>query len=576
MPAGGPREGCPQHSFALGPQHRSVLRTWKVCHRRRALGVTKGLGQSGLGRSWSRRPGGARATTMSTDLDRKSMRNDGAAMSAPVDARLLYRDSADPGVPDAQGLYDPRNDKDSCGVGFIADIKGQQVAPDRRGRAADPLQPRTPRRGRCRSARRRRRRHPGADPAQVLRPQGQGARHHAARARRVRHRRSLHAARRGAPRDRAQELRAGRDAGRPGDPRLAQRHADRQFDARRDGEADRALPHASFHWKGKKKAHRGPVRARALHPAQGDLGDDLPAGRAAALGLLPGVDLLPHRDLQGHVPRRPARHLLPGPARAGFRKRARARASALLDQHLPDLVAGASLPDDRPQRRDQHAARQQQLDGGAAGLGVVGALRRRHLQALADLLRRPVRHRLLRQRARIPGAGRLPARARDDDDGARGLGRQSADGRGAARLLRVQRGADGAVGRPRRARLHRRPADRRDARPQRAAARALSRHPRRPHHHGLRDGRAADRGKGHRRRSGGCSPARCCWSISSRAGSFPTRSSRRRSPRAIPTRSGWTRRRSCWRTCRPRPTLRRSRTCRCSIASRCSATPRRT
>ena len=33
---------------------------------------------------------------------------------------------------------------------------------------------------------------------------------------------------------------------------------------------------------------------------------------------------------------------------AGFRERAGAGASALLDQHLPDLVAGASLPDDRP------------------------------------------------------------------------------------------------------------------------------------------------------------------------------------------------------------------------------------
>ena len=34
----------------------------------------------------------------------------------------------------------------------------------------------------------------------------------------------------------------------------------------------------------------------------------------------------------------------PGPAREGFRIRARARASALLDQHLPDLVARASVP----------------------------------------------------------------------------------------------------------------------------------------------------------------------------------------------------------------------------------------
>ncbi len=35
-------------------------------------------------------------------------------------------DTADPGLPPAQGLYDPRLDKDSCGVGFIADIKGRK------------------------------------------------------------------------------------------------------------------------------------------------------------------------------------------------------------------------------------------------------------------------------------------------------------------------------------------------------------------------------------------------------------------------------------------------------------------
>ena len=35
---------------------------------------------------------------------------------------------------------------------------------------------------------------------------------------------------------------------------------------------------------------------------------------------------------------------------------------ALFDQHLPDLAAGAALPHARPQRRDQHAPRQRQLD----------------------------------------------------------------------------------------------------------------------------------------------------------------------------------------------------------------------
>src|ERR1700742_4377644 len=37
-----------------------------------------------------------------------------------------FRDSADPGLPAAQGLYDPALDKDACGVGFIADIKGRK------------------------------------------------------------------------------------------------------------------------------------------------------------------------------------------------------------------------------------------------------------------------------------------------------------------------------------------------------------------------------------------------------------------------------------------------------------------
>ena len=159
--------------------------------------------------------------------------------------------------------------------------------------------------------------------------------------------------------------------------RLARR-ADRQLDARRKREADRAGAPAGVHRPRQEDQERGRFRAPALHPAQVDLERDLCAPRAPAVELLPGVDLLPHGRLQGHVPGRPARHLLSRPARPGFRERARAGASALLDQHVPDLVARASLPDDRPQRRNQHAARQQQLDGGAAGVGVVTAVRRRH------------------------------------------------------------------------------------------------------------------------------------------------------------------------------------------------------
>src|SRR6478609_730570 len=40
-------------------------------------------------------------------------------------AAARFADSVDPGLPPAQGLYDPALEKDSCGVGFIADIKGR-------------------------------------------------------------------------------------------------------------------------------------------------------------------------------------------------------------------------------------------------------------------------------------------------------------------------------------------------------------------------------------------------------------------------------------------------------------------
>ena len=108
------------------------------------------------------------------------------------------------------------------------------------------------------------------------------------------------------------------------------------------------VPHAGVHRPQRRGEDRGRVRAPALHPAQVDLAGDLSAPRPRPRRLLPGVAVVPHRDLQGHVPRRPARQVLSRPARAGFRKRAGAGASALLDQHLPGLVAGASLPDDRP------------------------------------------------------------------------------------------------------------------------------------------------------------------------------------------------------------------------------------
>src|SRR5450631_4199218 len=61
-----------------------------------------------------------------------SERNNGAGIGGrelarhPGYAAPFVGNTANPGTPLAAGLYDPALDKDSCGVGFIADIKGRK------------------------------------------------------------------------------------------------------------------------------------------------------------------------------------------------------------------------------------------------------------------------------------------------------------------------------------------------------------------------------------------------------------------------------------------------------------------
>ena len=198
-------------------------------------------------------------------------------------------------------------------------------------------------------------------------------------------------------------------------------------------------------------------------------------------------------------------------------------------------------------------------------------------QDLAADLRRPVRLGLVRQRARAAGDGRLLGRPRHDDDDPGGVGEPHADGPGAARLLRIPRRDDGALGRPGLDRLHRRAPDRRHARPQRPAAFALHRHRRRPRDHGLgvrlpAGARGEDRqevapaagqdvprrpGEGpHRRRQGAEGLARRARSPTPSGSSASASSSTRSRPR--------------------RPPPLKSRGARCSTASRPSATRRKT
>src|SRR5262249_32660026 len=96
------------------------------------------LGEGGEGVPDGRRPPERRrkamgAITFHRTVSRAQLGSAAAGHDACRGERMTERgnihspeDRADRGVPAPQGLYDPALDKDSCGVGFIADIKGRQ------------------------------------------------------------------------------------------------------------------------------------------------------------------------------------------------------------------------------------------------------------------------------------------------------------------------------------------------------------------------------------------------------------------------------------------------------------------
>ena len=133
-----------------------------------------------------------------------------------------------------------------------------------------------------------------------------------------------------------------------------------------------------------------------------------------------------------------------------------ARPLALLDQHLPQLGAGPPLPDDRPQRRGQHAARQRQLDARPRVAARLRAVRRRPPEGDPGRPRGRLGLGHLRQRARAAGAQRALDPARGDDDGPRGLPHAQGPRSRRQGVLRLPLVPDGAMGRAGGGRLHRR------------------------------------------------------------------------------------------------------------------------
>ena len=246
---------------------------------------------------------------------------------------------------------------------------------------ARPREPRPPRGDRLGSRHRRRGRDhdPAAAPVPARRVPG-GARARAAAAGRLRDGTRLPAPRpvlahalRGAVRP---HLRRGGPAGarlaRPARPPRPHRAARARIRAGR-APALRRAPHR----------RSGGLRAQAVRdPAPGRAGG---RGRRRSRG---GVHhrqpVLAAARVQGPAARAAASRLLRRPARSSLRECARARPQPLLDQHVRHLGPGAPVQPARPQRRDQHGARERQLAGRARAAAALGAPGRRPAEALPD------------------------------------------------------------------------------------------------------------------------------------------------------------------------------------------------
>ena len=261
-----------------------------------------------------------------------------------------------------------------------------------------------------------------------------------------------------------------------------------------------------------RRSRRGPARRRlARHPRRQGL-------RRHHGQLLRAVHQAPHRRRRGRAGRRPGRlraQAVRDPPRGRDRRRARSSWSRRFSSrtivykgmltapqllgYYPDLQdprtkSALALVHSRfstntfPSWELAHPYRMIAHNGEINTLrGNVNWMRARESQLASELFGddlpkvlpdRPARRLGLgdvRQRARAAHAGRPQPAARDDDDdpgGLRGPGRPARRPEG---LLRLPLVPDGAVGRAGGGRVHRRPRDRRDARPQRPAPRPLAR-----------------------------------------------------------------------------------------------------
>ncbi len=272
------------------------------------------------------------------------------------------------GFPAPYGLYDPQHEKDSCGVGFVAQIKGQrshQIVLD-----ADQILRNMDHRGAC-----------GCEPntgdgAGILtalphRFLAKVAQHdlqrRAARAGpfRRRHRLSAPGRRRNAN---AASRRSRRSSRQQGQRLVGWRVVPTRGRRRRTSARRRARPcrTSSSCSSPRRTGLAGDAFERQLYLIRKRASNRLRERRDAAAGQAV-LHLQPvHQGdhLQGHADPRPAAAVLSRPDRSGLHHAPGHGPLAVLDQHLPQLGPGPAEPFHVPQRRDQHAARQHQLDAG--------------------------------------------------------------------------------------------------------------------------------------------------------------------------------------------------------------------
>ena len=177
----------------------------------------------------------------------------------------------------------------------------------------------------------------------------------------------------------------------------------------------------------RRNARRGSdaLRAEAVCDPQARRARRRPAGAPRGPDVLHPQPLVEDAHLQGHAHGRSDPADVSGSDRSRHRVGARARASALQHEHVPVVAARASVSLHRAQRRDQHAARQHQLDARPRRPAPVGPVRRRPEEDPPDHPRRRQRHGDVRQRPRIPGHDGAVAAARHPDDDSRAVVRRT-------------------------------------------------------------------------------------------------------------------------------------------------------